>query len=300
MNSNLIKSNINSFKTISLYYISILILLVYGTYKNGYLLYRHGLTSFIGMFKPIILVILAIGITYLMDYIFNKNKYNNIFKESYNPIYIGLLTLTLPVNINIFNLLIIIFILNLLNNLIDIKNINLYCITKIIIILSMFLLGYYGYKNMYELNVDTAINGFDMFFGRSIGGIGTTNHFLLIICYTILFINPSYKRDIPLISLAAYTVMIIISLIFSNDIGTILYNLVNSEFLFGIIFIATIPNYSPIVLKDKHIYAIIIGIFSFLCDKYINPFEGVFIGIFVANMIMYIIYKIRGIKNEYK
>ena len=137
-----------------------------------------------------------------------------------------------------------------------------------------------------------------MFFGRSIGGIGTTNHFLLLIAYILFIFIPSYKKEIPCISLITYIIMIIISTIFNQSIIINIHELINSEFLFGIIFIATIPNYSPIVFKDKVIYSILIGIISFIFNKLINPFEGIFIAILIANIIMIIINKIRMNKHE--
>lgn len=296
----LIKSKFSSRKIILFYYINILILLLYSIYKNGYLLYRNNLISQINMFKPLLLVLLTIFITYFIDYVLSKKKYNNIFEEDYNPVYMSLITLALPLNINIFNLLIVIVIIDIIINLVPINEINIYNITKLIIVISIFLLGYYEYKNIYELNIDTSINTFDMFMGRSIGGIGTTNHFLMIICFIIFLFIPSYKKEIPIIALLTYFSMIILFLLFNQNIVLNIRELINSEFLYGIIFIATIPNYSPIVLKDRVVYGIIVGTFSFIATKLINPYEGVFVGIFIANLLMYSLYKVRNLKYENK
>ena len=295
-----IKSKLNSFNVIVFYYINISLLLIYSIYKNGYLLYRNNLVSFISMFKPLILILLSIGITYFIDYLFSKEKYSNIFKEDYNPMYISLVVLALPLNINIFQLLVIISVFNIINNLINIKDINVYNILKLIIIGSIFLLGYYEYKNMYELSIDTSINMFDMFLGRSIGGMGTTNHLLLIITYIIFMFLPSYKREIPMFSFITYIIILVISLMFNNSFISSINDLINGEFLYGIIFIATIPNYSYITIKDRVIFGILIGIFSFISIKIINPFEGVFVGIFIANLIMYSLYKVRKVIHESK
>ena len=286
--NGLIKRKMNSFRIILSYYLCILLLSLYATYKNGYLLYRKELISFGNIFKLIILIILTLIITYLIDYYFKRKEYNikSLIKIDYNPIYNCLILLTLPININTIYYLIILFIFNILNNIINIKNINIYIIYRFIIILLLIILGNYSYSNIYELNIDTSLNFFDMFMGRSIGCIGTTNHFMIIISFLILLTTKSFKKEIPLTSLITYIICIIISILFKFNIFNNLDMLLNSTYLFGITFIATIPNFSPVSIKGKIIYGISVGLFSFILNHLINPFEGVFISIIIANILI--------------
>ncbi len=290
--SSVIKTKITNKKIIILYYLNIFILTFYSLYKNGILLYNKGLINFKYIFKPLLLVLIAILFTYIVDYLYlrfikNDNNYMIKIKNDYNPIYLAILTLCLPVGINIFLFTLIIIILSFLNNVIkqhDFNNIALY---KILIILLLLLINKYNYLNVYELNVDTALTSFDMFMGRSIGGLGSTNTMLLIISFIIFVTIPSYKKEIPVSAFITSLLLSIVGTLFGFGFIYNIKELLNSEFLLAIIFVATIPEYSPIKEKDKIIFGILIGALSFIFNKIFNPFEGVFIAIILANAIFY-------------
>lgn len=290
--SSVIKTKITNKKIILLYYLNIFILTFYSLYKNGILLYNKGLINFKYIFKPLLLVLIAILFTYIVDYLYlrfikNDNNYMIKIKNDYNPIYLAILTLCLPVGINIFLFTLIIIILSFLNNFIkqhDFNNIALY---KILIILLLLLINKYNYLNVYELNVDTALTSFDMFMGRSIGGLGSTNTMLLIISFIIFVTIPSYKKEIPVSAFITSLLLSIVGTLFGFGFIYNIKELLNSEFLLAIIFVATIPEYSPIKEKDKIIFGILIGALSFIFNKIFNPFEGVFIAIILANAIFY-------------
>ena len=290
--SSVIKTKITNKKIILLYYLNIFILTFYSLYKNGILLYNKGLINFKYIFKPLLLVLIAILFTYIVDYLYlrfikNDNNYMIKIKNDYNPIYLAILTLCLPVGINIFIFTLIIIILSFLNNVIkqhDFNNIALY---KILIILLLLLINKYNYLNVYELNVDTALTSFDMFMGRSIGGLGSTNTMLLIISFIIFVTIPSYKKEIPVSAFITSLLLSIVGTLFGFGFIYNIKELLNSEFLLAIIFVATIPEYSPIKEKDKIIFGILIGALSFIFNKIFNPFEGVFIAIILANAIFY-------------
>ena len=287
---SLIKSKNNSFRIILTYYICIFILSFYSIYKDGYLLYSKDLIKFMGIFKPLLLVIITIIVTYLIDYLFNGKKYKfvELIKIDYNPIFNSLILLMLPINIKIIYYLIILIIFNILINIFKIKKINIYIIYKFIFILLLILLNNYTYQNVYETNIDTSLSYLDMFFGRSIGGIGTINHFLIIITFFILLSIKSYKKEITISSFITYGICIIISLFFKFNLYQNINIILNGSLLFGIVFIATIPYYSPIMFKDKIIYGILIGVFSFIFNYLINSYEGVLVAILIANIIMII------------
>ena len=58
--SSVIKTKITNKKIIILYYLNIFILTFYSLYKNGILLYNKGLINFKYIFKPLLLVLIAI------------------------------------------------------------------------------------------------------------------------------------------------------------------------------------------------------------------------------------------------
>ena len=65
-----LKSKLTNSKIIIIYYIVILLLTVYATYKNGIILYSKNLINFISIFKPLLMILLSIGIASITNYIY--------------------------------------------------------------------------------------------------------------------------------------------------------------------------------------------------------------------------------------
>ena len=301
MNSHL-KSKYSNFNIVLMYYVIVSILTVYATYKNGIVLFNKHLIGFISIFKPIIIVLIATFIPLLINYIYKtyikKEKY--ILKEDYFPVYMSLISLSLPININIFLFLGITIIFSIIR-LFYKFSINYYAIIKLLTILLLIVLGKYTYASIYDLNIETNLTTLDMVFGRGIGGIATTNIILLVICYLILCFNFTYKKEIPIISFVSYILTVVIySIIFHSNIIFNVKELINSEFIFAVTVIATMSFYSPVDFKSRVIFAILIGVLSFIFNLIFNIYEGVFIAILVSNVIILIINKIGSENNEHK
>ena len=290
MNSYL-KSKTKNINIITMYYITIILLSLYATYKNGLIIYNKGLIGFISIFKPLILILLGISITYLINYIFNKikgNKYDLI--NDYKPIYLALITFTLPLNINIFLYLLIIIIFNIVTLFYKSDSLNNYALLKIVFIVLLVLLNKYSYLTVYDSSVERNLNLLDLILGKGVGGISTTNIILIIICFFILF-KSIHKKEIVIISFLSYFFTIVLtSVILHNVFNEEIINLVTSEFIYGIVFIATMSHFSPIRYKEKIVFAISIGILSFIFNHIINLYDGVFYAIVLSNVIV-ILYK---------
>ena len=294
MNS-LIKSKNNNTKIILKYYLIIIILTIYATYKNGYILFQKELINFISIFKPFLMVFLALFITYLINYIIQKliQKKDYSLLVDYHPLYLTLLTLALPLNTNIIVFSISIIIFNILLNFIHFKDINYYAILKLLIILALVLINSYTYQTAYSLNIETDLSTIDIFFGKGIGGLATSNVLLLIICYLILSLDKTYKKEIPFIAFITYFIILAIAcFIVNKPIILEVTKFISGEFIYAIIFIATIPHYSPLSRTGKLIYAIIIGILTFFINNLTNVYEGVFISIIIVNVLNIILQKL--------
>lgn len=301
MNGHL-KSKYSNLNIITMYYIIIAILTIYATYKNGIVLYNKHLIQLAAVFKPIILIIIAIGIPILIDAVYKTfiKKQTYELKQDYFPIYMGLITLCLPINISIILFLILTIIFSCIKLFYNL-NINYYSITKLLIILVLLILGKYTYLSIYDLKIETNLTTLDMFLGRGVGGLATSNILLLLICYIILCFNFTYKKEIPIISFVSYFVTLIIySILFRSNLISNVKELINSEFIYAAIFIATMSFYSPIDFKSRIIFAILVGVFSFIFNLIINIYEGVFVAIIISNIILIIIDKLGVIKNEHK
>ena len=159
-----LKSKLTNSKIISLYYIIILILTTYATYKNGIILYQKNLVGIISIFKPMFLVLLSIVIPITLNYIykvcFKKDKY--YFNEDYTPIFMALITLSLPLNINILLFIIIMLIVNILKLFYNIEFINYYNLVKILFILVLIIIGKYTYLTLYDINIETNFSTLDL------------------------------------------------------------------------------------------------------------------------------------------
>ena len=301
--SGYIKSKYSNFRIIINYYIVLLLLTIYSIHKNGIILYQKNLISFISIFKPFIVVILSLLISYLFIYIYSKyikKKQVNLLTE-YKPLYIALIMLTLPSNLNIFIYLLFIIIISILSLLIKNDYINYYALYKLLFVILLILFNKYSYLNLYNQNIEVNYSLIDLFIGKGIGGLATSSILLVMICYVILSLNP-YKKEIPIISLFSYIcVMLMYSLLIKSDIILCVEDLITSEFMYGIVFIATISHYSPISPKYRTIYATLIGILSFIFNTIINIYEGVFIAIILSNLLINLYtYLERKIKSEHQ
>ena len=297
--SSYLKTKNKNINIITMYYIVIILLSLYATYKNGIIIYSKNLIPFISIFKPLILVVLGISITYLVNYLFNKikgSKYNLI--NDYKPIYLALITLTLPLNINIFLYLLIIIIFNVITLFYKGDYLNIYAILKIVFIVCLMMFNKYSYLNVYELSVERNLNIVDFILGRGVGGLATTNIVLLVICFLIMF-NSLHKKEIVFVSFISYFfTMLLTSVILHNVFSQEIINLITSEFIYGIAFIATMSHYSPIKYKEKIVFAISLGILTFIFNHLINLYDGVFYAIVVSNIIVLIYQKIERVINN--
>jgi len=105
-------------------------LIIYGIYKNGYLVYQKGLINFINIFKPLYLVLISVFIKLIIDLI----KYKKI-KIDYNLIYVIIIGMIMPYNINILLYSILFTILYILSLLLDkYLKLNKICYIYLIII----------------------------------------------------------------------------------------------------------------------------------------------------------------------
>ena len=299
-----LKSKLTNSKIIILYYIIVLLLTSYGIYKNGIILYQKHLIDFIHIFKPLILVLLSLFITYGINYIYHNNikkdKYD--YKEDYTPIFMTLITLSLPLNTSIILFVFIMIIVNILKLFYNIEFINYYNLAKILFILVLFIIGKYSYLTLYDTNIETNLTSMDLFLGKGVGALATSNILLIIICYFIMLLNESYKKEIPLISIISYIIaLIVFDIIVKNNVVLDIKNLLTNGFIFGVIFIATIPMFSPIKYKKTIIYSILIGVISFIINKIFNIYDSIFIAIFITNIII-VIYELleRRIINGHK
>ena len=148
-------------------------LLIYGLFKNGYLLYEKNLVNMIMLFKPLYLTLISIVIKFLFDLIIDHK-----ISINYNLLVMILVSMIMPYNINILLYTITLSITYFLTTLLENKiKFNKVCLIYLIIILINFFANGLNFMSPLESKYTFSFSFLDLLIGRSIGGISSTSIF---------------------------------------------------------------------------------------------------------------------------
>lgn len=253
-----LKSKNNENKILVKYILLLIPFLIYGFYKNGILLYKGGYVNIFYMFKPLILTIISI----LISYLFTKYKKEEFI--SYR-LYLNILSslIALP-NTNIFIYLIILFLVNILYTF---KKVNISLITILLLIIVSMIFSKYLFLNVYEESVNHSYSITNYLFGNGSGGISNTLFIYSILVFIYLICDFSYKKHIVVTSLTVYYILLIISFVLFKKFD---YNLLlNNNLVFSFIFLNTISIFTPYTKGGCYLYGFILGLISF-CFSFID------------------------------
>lgn len=249
------------------YLLCLLPLIIYGIYKNGYLLYSRNLISFPEIFKIVYLLL----ISFCVYLIINKL----IFKKSFwslDLVFILVIPLFMPSNINIVIYTLGLFISYLLVSILGKKlKFNKMAFCKLFIILLLVLFSNYTYLNSGEALNIYSLNLWDNLWGRNIGGIATSNIILGLIILIIFCLTNIYKKSVAISSLLTFLILTLILNDFNINIITY------STPILGIILLNIDTTSTPVTKKAMIIYGIMHGILTSILTTYLNLNEGVFI-----------------------
>lgn len=260
-----LKSKNNENKILLKYILLLIPFLIYGFYKNGILLYKGEYVNIFYMFKPLILTIISI----LISYLFTKYK-----KEEFisHRLYLNILSslIVLP-NTNIFIYLIILFLVNILYTF---KKVNISLITILLLIIVSMIFSKYSFLNIYEESVNHSYSITNYLFGNGSGGISNTLFIYSILVFIYLICDFSYKKHIVVTSLTMYYILLIISFVLFKKFD---YNLLlNNNLVFSFIFLNTISIFTPYTKGGCYLYGFILGLISF-CFSFIDINLGVYL-----------------------
>lgn len=279
--------------TIIKYFLSLIPLILYGIYKNGFLLYQKGFISFISMFKPLILIFLSIIINAIVNLIFKQK-----IKLDFSYLTVCITVLFLMPSINVWLYLVVLFLglilTNLLNRFITFNNV---AFLHLLIVLVVFITGKYNYHNVGENFNIYSFSLFDTIFGRNVSGLATSNIALGIIIYFYLSIKTNYKKNIPIISYSIYLVTTFFIMLATHDLNY--NNLFSSIIPMAFILVATESFSSPYSMIGESLYSIIIGFNTAIISIWL-PFEGVFIIILLFSFFTNIFDKLARLINSKK
>ena len=261
-------------------------LILYGIFKNGYLVYEKGLISFYAVFKVFYLILIALGIKFIFDLIF---KHKIII--DYDLLYVILIAMIMPYNINLIVYTITFLITYIITTLLEKKfTFNKVCLIYLVIILINSLFTKFTFLNILDERFSYNFSFFDLFMGRVVGGIASTSIFFTLLAYLYLIYNFYYKKDIPLfINLAYLSLAFIYYLITKNN-----ELLLNSEVIFASVFICPLPKYSPYKPGRAILYGLFIGILTFLLT-FIDKYIAIYLATFSISLLLNI--KLQNKKN---
>ena len=222
------------------------------------------------MFKPVILTIISI----LISYLFTKYKKEDFI--SYR-LYLNILSslIALP-NTNIFIYLIILFLVNILYTF---KKVNISLITVLLLIIVSMMFSKHLFLNVYEESVNHSYSITNYLFGNGSGGISNTLFIYSILIFIYLICDFSYKKHIVLTSLTVYYILLALSFVILKKFD---YNIaLNNNLIFAFIFLNTISIFTPYTKGGCYLYGFILGLFSFIFS-----FIDINIGVYLVSLIL--------------
>lgn len=269
-----IHNNKNTNSILKIYFLSLTPLIIYGIYKNGILLYQKNVIGFVGVFKPLIYVIIPLVCYTMYNFLTQKKFFINF--DTFSWVCLGLFV---PPSLNVMLYLLIVILGIILQHFLD-KKFNVRVLTKLVIVLTIYILGKYSYMNNLESITKYAYNFLDILWGRSVGGVFSTSVIYTIICLLILNLSKYYKNSISIISILLILSLDFIRLIFVKDINIIFLNI--SGIMLAITLFGAELKYSPYTNKGKLLYSIVLGLLTFVFSIFL-PYEGVFIAILILS-----------------
>ncbi len=262
---------------VSLNLILLVPFLIYGLYKNGYLIYMKGLISGYMLFKPLYLTLISFVIKGVVDlFIYKKVKID------YNLVYLTLVSLIMPYNINLLIYGITLFITYILTLFLSKHfKFNRVCFMYLILILVSFLFNDLSFLNPMEAKYTFSFSAIDILMGRSVGGISSTSIILSLLVFSYYTFNFYYKKDIPLFINLTYLLLTFIYFLFTKDNNF----MINSEVIFGSVFVATLPMFSPGKRIFQILYGILIGLLTFALLFITGKIISIYLAIFITSLL---------------
>ena len=270
-------------------------LLCYGLYKNGFSYYFQGLISFNEASSLLFFPLISIASSLIYECL-EKRK----IQISLSSIIEGILfSLLIPSRFPLWCYIILVVLYFLLKKFLATKipTISFLCFIKVLSMLLSLFIFHIDYQNAVEISYPYLYGTLDTFFGRSVGALGTTSIFLILISYGVLCSNYYYKKELPIYILGSFFMLEIIYVLLISHTNLLL-ELLNSHMFFAAIFLAPMKSKSPAEAKDLVIYGIAIGIGGFLISTFANITDGIYMILLLAQIIWTIYLNFQKIKYQ--
>ena len=309
-------------------------IILFSVYKNGYLPYSHQKTNILGLFYPLLFIMLPTFTTFLTELLYtkyflkkNKEELMEFTKNSFSIVpglFLGLiLPINTPLSIVILGAVFATIIGKMLFGGFGYNIFNPALVGRLFIIstYALVITNHGGYMNPLEVDTITTAtplsnvsiisgigtyetlvkpygNLWDFLIGTIPGAMGETSALLCIIAGIFLSITKVIKWKIPLIYiLTVFGMTYLIGGMNGLGIWYPLFQVLSGGLLFGAVFMATDPVTSPVTPIGQILYGLFLGILT-VVFRYLTPYpEGVLTSILTMNMFVFILDKI-GRKSQ--
>lgn len=276
-----IKNNNDTF----IYYLSFIPLIIYGLYKNGYLLMTNNYISFFDAYKIIFYPIGCFVIGLLFTFIFKKRR-SQVLSFA---ITMGIVA---PYNFNMvlyFGVVLLsLFLVEFIPNKYKINEASM--LITILIFVNYFS-NQFSIFNPMEFSSKYSYSLVDLFFGRGASYLFTSSIFLIIISYFILSFSKTYKKEIPLISFSIFLVLAAIYMITTKSYLNNIKLFLNGTTFFSFVYLSTTNVSSPSTKNITYIYGTLVGLLSFVFIYLFDIYTGSIVSIFIVS-VFYRIYEL--------
>lgn len=286
MNSSLFNFKSNKQNILKKYFIAIVPLLLFGVYKNGVNLLLNNV-SIITILKLLIFPIFGFVFGLIID--FSNSKKLSIDFYSLIGLLIGL---AVPYSCNLLIFVCSMLVLFLLSKFDSDKSFNHIAVVSLLIAVCLAIFAKLDYRTIIEVNNEYEYSLFDKFIGFNQSGIFISSILSSFIGLIILCFSELYKRNIAIISLISYLVVVLFNIIFHGYFET--FNLIFSGAnIFCFVYLAPMCIFSPISKNRSILFAVLIGVVSGIVSILgLYQISG-FIAIIFANIVEFIISAIK-------
>ena len=264
-------------------FICLIPLLMFGLYKNGYILYKKDYINTARAIKPLVLALMSLAGAFLGTFI-RERKVKDIKKilNKNKIIYLEaiIISFLMPINSSPIILFIVMFVMGKWFRTFEINRIAVFFIL-IEVINKM--LGLSSFLNLYEEYGEAVYNGFDLFLGFSPGGICSTSTLLILISLLVLSTNRLYKKEIPLTSIIVYSVFTIVYYMVTKNYEVIFPRLFGYNTLFTFVFVAPNLYSSSYTDKGKSLMGLLIGVITFILS-FIFPYNNAILAVLITSL----------------
>lgn len=308
--------------------ISLLPIILFAVYKNGYIPYSYGKTNFIGLIYPLLFIFIGGLTSFLCETLITLIKKDDVLYNIKNcySFFPGLfLSLMLPLNTPIYVLILGSMFATIFGKLIFGgfgKNIFNPALVGYVFIFACFgsLISSNTYLNSYEIDTLTSPtpltnasmqdgignynnlvkpygNLVDFFIGTIPGSIGEISSFLCLLAFAYLTYMKVIKWKISVSYIfTTFIITFIIGRVLGQGIYYPIFQILSGGLLFGSIFMATDPVTSPVTEIGQILYGMFLGIFTVLFR--FMGIEGVATSIIFMNLFVVLFDKI-GSKSKF-